>query len=102
MFRDLVSQMDDQVFPALGDPAVHKGETILGMFDAPWLEPEFGRQQTALRSPVFVVRDAVAAAIAPGDTLDLQIEGIDAGLYTVTKLEPDGTGLITLVLRRAK
>lgn len=93
-FRELTRDLDDTVFDVAADDALLNGKPVRGMFAAPWLQPQFGRLKTALVEPHIVLRNADAANASHASTLIF--EGED---YEVVSIEPDGTGLTTLILR---
>lgn len=99
-FRDLVAEVDDIVFGTLGDSAVIEGRAVSGMFSAPWLQPNIGRNSTGLREPRFVMRVGDAEGVEKAQSITIDLPKMDGGgEYTITHLEPDGAGLVTLVLR---
>lgn len=99
-FRDLVADVDDIVFQTLGDPATIEGRPVLGMFSAPWLQPNVGRLNTGLREPHFAMRVADAEGVDQTQSIHIDLPELDGGGdYTIVRLEPDGAGLVTLVLR---
>ncbi|CAE6814703.1 hypothetical protein R69746_05781 [Paraburkholderia aspalathi] len=94
-FRDLVADLDDAVIRDLADDDITvDGEPLRGMFAAPWLGPDLGRQRTQLEHPQVSVRDADAVAIHEGS-----IATVGIGEYVVCELQPDGTGWTVLLLR---
>jgi hypothetical protein len=94
-FRDvLVAKMDAVVFAKLHDDVTLDGQPLRGMFSAPWLQPELGRMKTALTEPMLALLDADAAPAQKGSVV-----GFAGASYTVVSIEPDGTGVTTLVLR---
>jgi len=99
-FRDLVSEVDNVVFETLGDSATIEGRPVLGMFSAPWLQPAIGRLNTGLREPTFVMRIGDAAGVDKGQSISVELPTLDGGGdYSIVRLEPDGAGLVALVLR---
>ena len=99
-FRELARDIDSTVFDTLGDCALIEGRTVLGMFSAPWLQPTIGRLNTGLREPHFVMRVSDAPTPEQGQSITIEVDALDGGGdYTITRLEPDGAGLVTLVLR---
>jgi hypothetical protein len=99
-FRDLIADIDDTVFAVLGDSAQIEGRPVAGMFCAPWLQPVVGRLNTGLREPHFVMRVTEAQGVDQGQVFNIDLPGMDGGgTYTIARLEPDGTGLVSLVLR---
>jgi hypothetical protein len=94
-FRDvLVAEMDAAIFEELADDVEIDGAPARGMFSAPWLQPEIGRLKTGLIEPRLEVRDGDAAAVKV-----CSIVVFDGHEYEVVSIEPDGTGITTLVLR---
>jgi hypothetical protein len=99
-FRDLVSEVDNVVFETLGDSATIEGRPVLGMFSAPWLQPAIGRLNTGLREPSFVIRIGDATGVDKGQNISVELPALDGGGdYSIVRLEPDGAGLVALVLR---
>ncbi|WGS51753.1 hypothetical protein LFL96_04900 [Paraburkholderia sp. D15] len=98
-FRELVADLDDAVVRDLADDDITvDGEPVRGMFAAPWLGPDLGRQRTQLEHPQVSVRDGDAARIRQGSVV---LVGTDAhgDAYVVFELQPDGTGWTVLLLR---
>ena len=94
-FRDLVADLDDAVMRDLADDDITvDGEPVRGMFAAPWLGPDLGRQRTQLEHPQVSVRDTEAARVAEGSVVT-----VGADPYVVFELQPDGTGWTVLLLR---
>ncbi|ANI16771.1 hypothetical protein A9C11_23610 [Pseudomonas citronellolis] len=100
-FDDLAREMDDAIFEVLGDTALLPGveQPVLGMFSAPWRDPQVGRLNAQLREPYFVVRPADAALVQEGAVITVQLPAPDGGDYDLVRKEPDGTGLVALLLR---
>lgn len=99
-FRDLIADVDHCVFNVLADSALIEARQVAGMFSAPWLQPTVGRLNTGLREPHFVMRVSDATGIDQGQTISVDLPALDGGGdYTITRLEPDGAGLVSLVLR---
>lgn len=98
MFRDQVRDMDDAVFDQLGDVGYFPGRTepVRGMFSAPWLQPTIGKLNTSVSEPHFVVRNADATGLRKND--QIRIDG-EPDAFAVVSIEPDGSGMTTLVLR---
>jgi len=96
-FSSLAADLDAVVFGALGDAATVAGRPVVGMFSAPWLQPQLGKLNTAICEPRFTVRDADANGLVRGSVISI----VGHGEFTVVSIEPDGTGLTTLVLRQA-
>lgn len=100
-FRDLVADMDVQLLDELGDVALIEGRPVPGFFSVPWLQPKVGRLNTGLREPEFAVRIADAVGVEQNQVLFIDLPVQDGGgHYTIIKLEPDGTGWVSLILRR--
>jgi hypothetical protein len=98
--RDLLVDLDDAVFEALGDMAYIEGREVLGMFSAPWLQPKLGRINTGLREPHLVIRVSDSEGMAERQQVRVDLPAHDGGgLYTLVRLEPGGDGLVTLILR---
>lgn len=94
-FRDLVADLDGAVIRDLADDGITvEGKTVRGMFAAPWLGPDLGRQRTQFEHPQVSVRDSDAASIREGSVVKV---GVDA--YDVFEQQPDGTGWTVLLLR---
>jgi hypothetical protein len=94
-FRDLVADLDDAVVRDLADDDIRvDGVPVSGMFAAPWLGPDLGRQRTQLDHPQVSVRDSDAANIREGSVVD-----VSGDRYRVFELQPDGTGWTVLLLQ---
>lgn len=93
-FRDLAKRMDAAIFLRLSDAATLDGRPVAGMFRAPWLQPQLGSAGTGLLEPHLVIRDGDLGAAGQGSAVEH-----GGRTYTVVSVEPDGTGLTTLVLR---
>lgn len=99
-FRDLVADMDEVLVTDLGDIATVNGREIEGFLEVPWLEPKFGKLNTGLREPHFVIPVVDAQGVAAGQVVIVDMPAQDGGgTYDLVKLEPDGTGWVALVLR---
>ncbi|MFR0674635.1 hypothetical protein ACLUUI_14430 [Enterobacterales bacterium AW_CKDN230030176-1A_HGKHYDSX7] len=100
-FRDLIDDMDTVVFDVLGDLAHIEGRGILGMFSAPWLQPKLGQINTGLREPHLVIRVGDNAGVDTRQSVVVDLPPEDGGgNYIITRIEPGGDGLVTLVLRK--
>lgn len=100
-FRDRFDAMDARVLDVLGDEVTIEGRPVPGFFSAPWVQPKVGQLRTGLREPVYSVRVVDAAGIAERQTLVCGFTPADGGgQYVITKVEPDGTGWVDLVLRK--
>ncbi|MGE8050601.1 head-tail joining protein [Pseudomonas monteilii] len=101
-FRDLIVDIDDTVFEALGDTALIEGREVSGMFSAPWLQPKLGQIRTALREPHLVIRVSDNAGVEMKQRVVIDLPPEDGGgTYTIAGSEPGGDGLVTLILRKA-
>jgi hypothetical protein len=99
-FRDLVDDIDSTVFDTLADTGYIEGRQVLGMFSAPWLQPQMGRLNTGLREPRFVIRLADADGVDKAQTVRIDLPALDGGgVYTLVNVEPGGDGLVALILR---
>ena len=101
--RDLVADIDSAIFDVLGDTARIEGRTepVLGMFSAPWKQPQMGRLNTGLREPHFVVRVADSDGLSKGLLVTIDVPDLDSGGdYDLLQLEPSGDGLVSLILRK--
>jgi hypothetical protein len=67
--------------------------TIRGIFDAAYFEPFGGQMQG--NSPAFTTKTSNVPSAAHGQTLT-----IGGTVYTVVGVEPDGTGVTVLRLRK--
>jgi hypothetical protein len=92
----LVARMDAAIFRTLADDAEIDGRPVRGMFSAPWLAPQIGKLNTGIVEPRLVIRDGDAAGVEKGSIVTF--DDLD---YEVVAIEPDGTGMTTLVLRPA-
>ncbi|KRA27323.1 head-tail joining protein [Pseudomonas sp. Root569] len=102
-FRDLIDDIDDVVFETLGDSAVIEGlaEPVLGMFSAPWKQPQFGKLNTGLREPRFEIRIKDSDGLVKGLRVSVDLPALDGGGdYDLLQLEPNGNGLVALILRK--
>jgi hypothetical protein len=93
-FRDLMAEMDSAIFETLTDDVTINGLPVKAMFSAPWLGPQIGHLNTGLVEPHVVVRNADAAGVEKGDPVTAE-----GGNYVVVRIEPDGSAVITLILR---
>ena len=101
--RDLVADIDCVIFDVLGDTARIEGRTepVLGMFSAPWKQPQIGRLNTGLREPHLVVRVADSVGLEKGLLVTIDLPELDGGGdYDLLQLEPSGDGLVSLILRK--
>lgn len=93
-FSVIAHEADAAIFSALADAASLDGRPVPGMFRAPWLRPQMGGMATGIVEPHLVIRDGDLDAAGQGSTVV-----VDGRSYTVVSVEPDGTGITTLVLR---
>lgn len=99
-FRDLVADVDAVVYETLADVGYIEGRQVLGMFSAPWLQPQVGRLNTGLREPHFVIRVGDSDGVEKTQRVTIELPAMDGGgHYTVVRVEPDGAGQVALVLR---
>ncbi len=68
--------------------------TVNGIFDDEYFEVGIGTPGVEGSQPSFICRAADVSAAVQGDTLL-----IGSTTYTVVNVQPDGTGMIRLVLR---
>lgn len=102
-FRDLIDDIDDVVFETLGDSAQIEGraESVLGMFSAPWKQPAFGKVHSAIREPRFEIRVEDSEGLSKGLRVTVDVPVLDGGgEYDLLQLEPNGNGLVALILRK--
>ncbi|SEU04255.1 hypothetical protein SAMN03159512_04731 [Pseudomonas sp. NFR09] len=102
-FRDLIDDIDDVVFETLGDSAQIEGraEPVLGMFSAPWKQPAFGKVHSAIREPRFEIRVKDSEGLSKGLRVTVDVPALDGGgEYDLLQLEPNGNGLVALILRK--
>ncbi|QKJ72657.1 MULTISPECIES: hypothetical protein [Pseudomonas] len=102
-FRELIDDLDDVVFDTLGDSAQIEGraEPVLGMFSAPWKQPAFGKVHSAIREPRFEIRVKDSEGLSKGLRVTVDVPVLDGGgEYDLLQLEPNGNGLVALILRK--
>lgn len=93
-FSSLTAGMDNIVFNVLADSVTVNGTPIRGMYSAAWRQPDIGTLRTGMVEPVVVVQAADAAGLQLGAVVVCQ--GVR---HTLISVEPDGAGLVALVLR---
>jgi hypothetical protein len=99
-FREQVEEMDAQLLDGLGDRGLIEGREVVGYFDAPWLQPQFGNLKTGVREPRFVIRVADAVGVEKAQSVRMDLSAVDGGGdYTVVSVEPSSDGLVALILR---
>ena len=102
-FRELIDDLDDVVFDTLGDSAQIEGcaEPVLGIFSAPWKQPAFGKVHSAIREPRFEIRVKDSEGLSKGLRVTVDVPALDGGgEYDLLQLEPNGNGLVALILRK--
>ena len=79
--RDLVADIDSVIFDVLADTGHIEGraEPVMGMFSAPWKQPQIGRLNTAIREPHFVVRVADSDGLSKGLKVTIDLPALDGG-----------------------
>lgn len=110
-FRALSDRMDAVLVDRLGDRAtLPGGELIGGTFVSPFLGSAIGGASRSARlgqvinadsvkEPTFTARVVDVEAIVKGAVLDIDLPSAQGGgRYRVVRLEPDGTGMIDLIL----
>lgn len=76
--------------------AIYNGTKQINIiFDKAYFEDRPGTAGIASSQPMALVESALVPNAAAGDTLE-----IDATIYTVTEVHPDGTGLVMLLLHK--
>lgn len=94
-FREvLVDEIDTLIFDALHDNIELDARSIQGMFQAPWLEPRIGQLDTEIIEPQVTIRKQDVKDASTGSLVSFE-----AQFYEVVAMQPDGTGLVTLILR---
>ena len=77
-----------------GVAATYAGGTVNGIFDNEYFEADAGGMvAVAIQQPRFLCRAADVSSAAEGDAI--VINSVD---YTIRIVQPDGTGMTTLVL----
>lgn len=111
-FRAMADRMDDLLVKRLGDPAtLADGRPVSGAFLAPFVGAEIGGGESAgkrlgsvintdeVLEPTFSVRVVDVIGVKKGDLLTIELPPeLGGGLYKVSRLRPDGTGMVDLVL----
>ncbi|VVP01204.1 hypothetical protein PS862_02856 [Pseudomonas fluorescens] len=110
-FRALAERMDRLLVDRLGDQATLEDGTMMrGAFASPFLGAQIGAKASGFRlgaavnadqlaEPTFHVRAVDAIKLPRGAfvTVDLAVEH-GGGRYKVVRHEPDGSGMVNLVL----
>lgn len=110
-FRALSDRMDAVLVDRLGDRAtLPSGEVIGGAFVSPFVGSAIGgASRTArlgqvinvdgVKEPTFTVRVVDVQGIVKGAVLAIELPPSQGGgRYRVVRLEPDGTGMVDLIL----
>lgn len=110
-FRALAERMDRLLVDRLGDQAtLADGTTIRGAFASPFLGAPIGGKAEGFRlgaaintdqvkEPTFTVRAVDAAKVPKGAFITIDLPTIEGGgRYKLIKPEPDGAGMVALVL----
>jgi len=93
-FKQAFTAHDTAIIDAVGDDALLDGEPVRGLFSAPWLQPDVGTLRTGIKEPMFTAQDSIVANAKKGSEFEH-----DKKKYNVVNIEPDGTGMTTLILR---
>jgi hypothetical protein len=109
-FRERMAFRTVQILERVGDRAtLEDGTPIMGTFENPFLDPQMmgkgGKglpasvDAAALGEPRFSVLAAVAARLPKGSKLTIDLPPDEGGgKYRVVRPEPDGDGMVALVL----
>ncbi len=111
-FRALADRMDALLVSHLGDPAtLADGRPVSGAFASPFVGAEIGggkggavRLGAAINAdevlePTFTVRVVDVIGVKRGDFLTIELPPeLGGGPYKVSRLKPDGAGMVDLVL----
>lgn len=109
-FRERMAVMSARILDRVGDRAtLEDGTSIMGAFENPFLDPQMmgkgGKglaasvDAAALGEPRFSVLAAVAARLPKGSKLTIDLPPDEGGgKYRVVRPEPDGDGMVALVL----
>lgn len=98
-FHNAVVKLDAAVFDTLADAATLDGQPVLGMFEQVVAQPKIGTLNTGLIEPRLVLRSADAQPAVRGSVVVVDLPPPDGVAYDVVDLEPDGSGLVALILR---
>lgn len=109
-FRAVADRMDALLVSRLGDPAtLADGRKVSGAFVSPFVGAEIGGGRGSrlggvinadeVLEPALTVRVVDVPGVKKGDflTIDLPAE-LGGGRYVVSRLRPDGAGMVDLVL----
>lgn len=111
-FRAMADRMDALLVERLGDPVIlADGRTVYGDFSSPFLGAEIGGGKggtvklgsainaDAVREPTLTVRVVDVPDVKKGDLLTIELPAnLGGGVYKVVRPEPDGAGMVDLVL----
>lgn len=110
-FRALADRMDALLVGRLGDTAIlADGRTVYGDFVSPFVGAEIGGKGSTLRlggainsdevlEPTLTVRVVDVVGVKKGDFLTIELPALlGGGRYKVSRLKPDGSGMVGLVL----
>ncbi|UVM48568.1 hypothetical protein LOY38_19565 [Pseudomonas sp. B21-015] len=111
-FRELAARMDAVLVERLGDPAtLADGRPIKGAFASPFVGAEIGGGKggavrlgsainaDAVLEPTLTVRVIDVVGVKAGDFLTVELPALlGGGRYKVSRLKPDGAGMVDLVL----
>ena len=90
---DRLAFLDDRDFGAV---ATWQGTQVKGLLDKPYQAAFEGTAPLEAARPVFTCRESDVSGVAHGQSLT--VGGVS---YTIRGVQPDGTGLILLVLEEA-
>ena len=103
--------MDRVLIDRLGDQAtLADGTTIRGAFASPFLGAHIGAKASGFRlgasintdqikEPTFTVRSVDAAKVKRGAFITINLPDVDGGgRYKMVRPEPDGAGMVDLIL----
>lgn len=111
-FRSVAERMDALLVSRLGDPAtLADGRQVFGAFLSPFVGAEIGSGQgrgqrlggvintDEVLEPTLTVRVVDVVGVGKGAflSIDLPVE-LGGGRYVVSRLRPDGAGMVDLVL----
>ena len=111
-FRALADRTDALLVARLGDPAIlADGRTVYGDFTSPFVGAEIGGGKAgsarlgsainadAVLEPNLNARTVDVQGVKKGDLLTIDLPAhLGGGRYKVSRLKPDGTGMVDLVL----
>ena len=111
-FRAMAGRMDALLVSRLGDSAtLADGRPVMGAFASPFVGAEIGGGESAgkrlgsvintdeVLEPTLTVRVVDVIGVKKGDFLTVELPAeLGGGLYKVSRLRPDGAGMVDLVL----